>query len=274
MRVQLSSLCYSGALDVGSIGSLLATIDALRGAGHHVAQPHFRTRCAHTVARAMILHQFMRGGADVLVSFDSGVAWRAADVVAAVEAIEQHGADVVGLPVPERDGRPNVRLDQTEYDARRLRGHKQGAHKWLVGKHVIGGALHVVSQRAALRLVEANPDAIVQGTELPAGLYPMGVDRGAFLPEDFAFFRRWIALGETWVQASARVQHDGRLVAYDDALLEWGIAVEWQDGAVSAVEPRDAEDMRRQRADRMREAALMSIEAQIAQGRPRPWPHW
>lgn len=267
MRVQLACPVY-GAIDVDTVVSLLPTIDALRAAGRDVSPPGFARRLPHTFARGMILREFVRGGADALVSFDSGVSWRASDVLAALDAIEHHGADVLAFPVAEDSGAVNVYLDPSAYTSKRLRGLQLGEHAWIVGKHLAGGALHVVSRRAALRLIEAHPEAMSK-EGVPVGLFTMGIRDGHAMTEDCSFFAAWTSIGETWVQISARVRHDRAVAAYDDDLRAWGYAIEWPDGTVTAADAAQARELRFARAAAAEAQDRMSVDRRMDRLRPR-----
>lgn len=242
MRILLGSPCYAGVAP-DTVIAVMATADALRDAGHEVLTPvRFATKQPHSPARATLLLHLLRSDADALLTFDSGISWDPSEILPALELVEHHGAHVVSWATPTATGAANVALDREQCDAKRLRGVRIGAAKFLRGRHLAGMALTMVTRTCARRLVEAYPGDVARGGPgcadgLPVGLFAMGtVADGEAWGEDFFFCSRWLDLGEEiHVCASSRVMHDGRAADLDAAILDCGFGIEFQDGTEERI---------------------------------------
>lgn len=170
------------------VESLEASSVALDSAGiEH--QTVFEVGCPYiSHARATMLRKALDAGADCVVFIDHDVSWRPedlvklvqtdADVAAGLYRFKKDEVEYMGVMRCHADGRPVVRPDGC-----------------IAGEKVPAGFLKV-TRNAVRRFMRAYPELVYGDAEHPSvDLFNHGAHEGVWYGEDYAFSRRWMALG-------------------------------------------------------------------------------
>jgi len=95
MKIFLGSPCYD-SMEPEFVGSLIATMNALREREHEVLDWGFVRGTLPHFSRNTLAAETMSEEADVMVQIDVDHQWRSGDLVAAIELVGSGRADVVG----------------------------------------------------------------------------------------------------------------------------------------------------------------------------------
>lgn len=189
------------------LSALEASVPLLDAAGYEhsavaqVANPYI------SGARATMLRKAMLWGADVVVFLDDDVSWSPGDLVTLLKTPGNVVAGTYRFKVPgdeaymgehavAYDGRPIVRDD--------------GA---ILMNFIPAGFLKV-TKKALERFMDAYPELVIDkdsnGFRSP-DLFNHGAHEGVWYGEDYAFSRRWRALGgEIWLLPKLQLDHHGK----------------------------------------------------------------
>jgi len=139
-------------------------------------------------ARSNMLHKAMKTDADAVVFLDHDLSWEPEDLIRLI----RHPGDVVsgdyrfkkdeeeymGRLVSDDDGRPVVRADGT------------------ISAHAIPAGFLKVTRAAVERFSNAYPELVYGPEKDFVDLFNHGAHEGLWWGEDYAFSRRWRAMGE------------------------------------------------------------------------------
>lgn len=205
LRVFLGSPCYD-SMEPEFVGSLIASMDALRERGHELCDWGYVRGTLPHFARNALAAEAMGEEADVMVQLDVDHQWKSGDLVKAIECVGSGRADVVGYAHVTRTnetmgGDPFVspKLLDGEKTLRAIR------HAGVVYVEVqsVGAGILVVSRRCIERLSELAPKNKLGQPKL----FAMPDETG----EDIYFCKKWRELGEkVYCHRDAIVAHIGK----------------------------------------------------------------
>lgn len=191
-RVVVATPCYSGRVVVQYLQSLLASVEHLRREGLQVRTAIRAGNSVIAFARNEIVAEFLSSGDDDLIMIDDDMGWSADDLV----RLLAHDAPFVAAV-----GR--VKKDDPLYcvEPLTLEGRVE-PHGALVEVGAVGGAFVRLRRDAAARMAEAYRDRRYTARGVAPEIAPFltdlftgGVEDGAAVSEDYAFCRRWRAIG-------------------------------------------------------------------------------
>ena len=154
-----------------------------------------------SAARATMLRKALDARADVIVFIDHDVSWKPENLLTLIEAegdvvvgtyrFKRPGDHYMGQPLPGPDGRPQVRED--------------GAIKAFCAP---AGFLKV-TKGAINTFIGAYPELCYGDKFAPhVDLFNHGAHDGVWYGEDYAFCRRWLALGgDIWLLPELQIDH-------------------------------------------------------------------
>lgn len=167
-------------------------------------------------ARARMLRKALDAKADVVVFLDYDLSWRPADllklietpgdVVAGLYRFKKEPEEFMGALDTDEDGFPRVRADGC-----------------ILADRVPAGFLKV-TRDAVARFMRAHPELLFGDPIAPSvDLFNHGAYEGQWWGEDYAFSRRWRAMGEDiWIVPDLSLTHHSATKAfpgnYDDFL--------------------------------------------------------
>jgi hypothetical protein len=229
--VLIAAPTYSG-LHPDYVASLLDTCHCLAEAGVPCAWTH-RTSSLVPRGRNQLAALFGASPAcSHLLFVDSDMGWRPPDVLRLLAADK----DVVAGVGATRAGGPDAVLACRPFPDSPAPCPRTG----LVQVEAAGAAFMLIRRRVFARLAAAFPDErITDAPGLPPAeaahmhnFFPLLVEDGTFVGEDFAFCRRWrMTGGEVWVDATIRLRHHGSLVYESDPVQAFGPAGRHEEAA-------------------------------------------
>lgn len=205
LKIFLGSPCYD-TMEPEFVGSLIASIDALRARGHEVLDWGYVKGTLPHFARNTLVAEAMTEEADVMVQLDTDHQWRSRDLVAAIECVGSGRADVVGYA---HVGRSNETLGGDPFVSPKLFDEsslRAIEHEGVVYVEVqaVGSGVLVVSRRCLEKLSEKAPRNRRGGLPM---LFRMQDDLG----EDIYFCDRWREMGgKIYCHRDAIVAHIGK----------------------------------------------------------------
>lgn len=189
------------------VRALESSVAALNAAGiEH--QTVYEVGCPYiSHARATMLRKALDDGADCVVFIDHDMSWRPQDLVSLIKSKDDVAAGLYRFKKPEieymgvvccsPDGRPVVRADGS-----------------IAGEKVPAGFLKV-TRNAVRRFMRAYPELVYGDAEKPSvDLFNHGAFEGVWYGEDYAFSRRWRAIGEIAVLPDLDLTHHTKDEAY------------------------------------------------------------
>ena len=191
---------YIAAFEASEAALKAAGIDA--GFLLEVGNPYI------SAARATMLRKALDGGADIIVFIDHDMAWRPADLV---KLIETEGDVVAGLYRFKKDDIEYMGALETD-----ATGHAQGRADGAILGHRIPAGFMKITRAAVERLMRAYPELLYGSPIAPClDLFNHGAFEGVWWGEDYAFSRRWKALGEPiWIVPDLDLTHHSATEAY------------------------------------------------------------
>jgi hypothetical protein len=204
LKIFIGSPCYD-TMEPEFVGSLIATMDALRERGHELCDWGFVRGTIPHYARNSLAAEAMDEEADVMVQIDTDHQWRSWDLVAAIECVGAGRADVVGYAHVTRSnqtvgGDPFVSPKMFKEKSLRAIQYEDVVY---VEVSAVGAGILVVSRRCLERLSEtATRDR--RGQPM---LFKMVDEMG----EDIYFCEQWKnAGGKIYCHRDAMVAHIGK----------------------------------------------------------------
>jgi hypothetical protein len=159
-------------------------------------------------ARATMLHKALEAGADVILFLDYDLSWRPEDLVRLIETegdvvaglyrFKQAKERYMGSVLPGPDGMPIIRDDGC------------------VKAELVPAGFLKITRRVYDVLRKAHPELLYGNKDKPhLDLFNHGAHEGLWWGEDYAFSRRWTALGEEiWVVPDLCLTHHGKTEAF------------------------------------------------------------
>jgi hypothetical protein len=204
LKVFLGSPCYD-EMEPEFVGSLIASMDALRERGHELCDWGYVKGTLPHFARNSLAAEAMSEEADVMVQMDTDHQWSSRHLVEAIECVGAGRADVVGYAHVTRSDDtlggdpfvspkllPEKTLRAIEYDG-----------VVYVEVRAVGGGVLVVSRRCLERLCESAP----KDKRGSPKLFMMPDEGG----EDVYFCDQWRQLGgKVYCHRDAIVAHIGK----------------------------------------------------------------
>ncbi|WP_332763935.1 hypothetical protein [Phenylobacterium sp.] len=213
------------------LAALEASLPALEAAGWE-HQAVFEAGCPYiSSARATLLRKALDAKADVIVFLDHDLSWRPTDLL---KLIETPGEVVAGLY--------RYRKDEFEFmghlaDAggRKPYFRQDGV---LAAERVPAGFLKITKE-AVDRFIGHHPELCFGARYSPSiDLFNHGAFDGVWWGEDYAFSRRWRALGgDIWVVPDLSLTHHDPDKSYPGNVHEWLTAQE----AAETADPSQAD---------------------------------
>jgi hypothetical protein len=204
LKVFLGSPVYD-AMEPEFVGSLLASMDALRERGHEICDWGYVKGTLPHFARNAIAAEAMSEEADVMVQLDTDHQWASRHLVEAVECVGSGSADVVGYAHVTRSdntlgGDPFV--SPKLLPEKSLRAIRHGGVVY-VEVRAVGAGILVASRRCLERMSEGVPRDKRGQPKLFVTPDEMG--------EDVYFCDQWRALGgKVYCHRDAVVAHIGK----------------------------------------------------------------
>ena len=242
-HIFLATPCFGGMVSTAYMQSVLALMQAAGPSGFDLSLALLGHDALITRCRNTLLGAFMEGSASHLLFVDSDIAFAPADVVRLLRA----GKDIVAGLYPIKS------LNWTQAERHRRRGGEDGESACLmyVGKPCEAGAREsagtlisaeyagtgfmMIARPAIERMITAYPGSryrAIHAWPLPDGpavdryaLFETMIlpDSGEYLSEDFAFCRRWQAIGgQVWLDTSLRLTHVGNHEFHGDPAARFG----------------------------------------------------
>lgn len=213
---------YTGTFPVEHVTALLETMAKLPAAGVRV---RWLPRCGDallSMARNWLAAEALADPVCThLLWVDADIAWDAADVL----RLLRH--DLVAATYRRK-------CPQVEFDVEALPGATTDPTTGLLEVDTVGFGFVLLRRRVLLRLIEAYPESrirkghgIYPGDEraLPwlHDFFPLGFQGDAYTSEDFAFCRRWRAIGgKVWVDLGIQLTHFTIIGLEADPMAELG----------------------------------------------------
>lgn len=139
-------------------------------------------------ARSIMLRKALDAKADVIVFIDHDLSWRPQDLLTLIEA----EGDVVG-------GTYRFKTDEERYMGALIpdiKGIPQIRKDGGLKAHSLPGGFLKLTERAVSRFIAAYPELVYGSRHTPhVDLFNHGAHEGVWYSEDYAFCRRWLALG-------------------------------------------------------------------------------
>jgi hypothetical protein len=204
LKIFIASPCYD-SMEPEFVGSLLASMDALRERGHELCDWGYVKGTLPHFARNAIAAEAVDEGADVMVQVDTDHQWGSTNLVEAIECVGSGSADVVGFPHVTRSddtlgGDPFVSPKLFKEQA--LRAIRYAGVVY-VEVRAVGTGVLVVSKRCLERLSESAP----KNKRGQPKLFMMPDETG----EDTFFCDKWRELGgKVYCHRDAIVAHIGK----------------------------------------------------------------
>lgn len=189
MKVVIATPTVSGPLPQ-YVAALEASVPLLDAAGiEH--QAVFEVGCPYiSHARATMLRKALDGRADAVIFLDHDLSWDPEDLGLLIEA---KGDVVAGLYRFKKDEEEYMGVLKTHADGRPMIREADGA---LLADKVPAGCLKVTKE-AVDRFMGGYPELVYGHRYNPSvDLFNHGAHEGVWYGEDYAFSRRWRALGE------------------------------------------------------------------------------
>ena len=210
--VVIATPCYGGAVTVGYLRSLLATVSELSRLGIRTSLLATGGDSLVQRARNTLAAEFLATeGATHLLWIDADIDWRAEDVV----RLLCHDVDVVGGLYPKKTLPLEFVFHPADDGGGLVPTHpKTGALECAS----IGTGFLLVKRRVFVDLAESGTvEKITRGQPVaPAvepwlyNFHPVTVIDGVLLSEDYGFCERWRALGgKVWADPSIVLGHTG-----------------------------------------------------------------
>jgi hypothetical protein len=246
--VVIATPCFGGQVGIGYMNSILRLMAAV-GDRIGLAITQIGGDALITRARALLVAEFLDNpGATHLLFVDGDIAFEATqferlfaqdkDFTGAMYPVKR--IDWTKLPGQVAQGEP-VRTAGLEYVGGLCTGDALRVENQFATANYAGTGFMLLKRRVLEQLVAAHPELAfrsIHGTVPAAGgganqfaLFDPMIDpeTGAYLSEDFAFCRRWRALGGTiWLDLRSQLTHSG------SADFSGDTAVRYLPGAASA----------------------------------------
>jgi glycosyltransferase involved in cell wall biosynthesis len=196
-------------------GALEKSIGAVIGAGWDEGLAEERGCPYISSARATMLRKALDAKADVIVYLDYDLSWRPGDLLKLIETegdvvsglyrFKKPEVEYMGVLWPTHDGVPKPRED--------------GAIR---ADRVPAGFLKITKE-AVDRFMAAYPELCFGPRYHPSvDLFNHGAHEGVWWGEDYAFCRRWNAIGgEIWVVPDLDLTHHSKTEAFPGNYHEW-----------------------------------------------------
>ena len=204
LKIFLGSPCYD-SMEPEFVGSLIASMDALRARGHDLCDWGYVRGTLPHFARNALAAEAMSEEADVMVQLDTDHQWASRHLVEAVECVGSGRADVVGYAHVTRSndtlgGDPFVSPKMFKEPSLRAIRHDGVVY---VEVSAVGTGVFVASRRCLERLSKLAP---LNKRNEPK-LFMMPDETG----EDVYFCEKWRALGgKVYCHRDAIVAHIGK----------------------------------------------------------------
>ena len=189
----------------GYVAALEASASALDAAGFE-HQCVYEVGCPYiSAARATCLRKALDARADVIVFIDDDMGWRPSDLVRLIESDADVCAGLYRFKKPEVE---YMGVIQTAPDGIPMGRARDGL---ILADRVPAGFLKVTKD-AVNRFMGAYPELVFGPRYSPSiDLFNHGAHEGVWWGEDYAFSRRWRAMGEKlWVMPDADLTHWGK----------------------------------------------------------------
>lgn len=204
LKVFLGSPCFD-MMEPEFVGSLIASMDALRDRGHELCDWGYIKGSLPHFARNSLAAEAMSEEADVMVQIDTDHQWSSRHLVEAIECVGAGRADVVGYAHVTRNddtlgGDPFVSPKMLEDKTLRAIEHESVVY---VEVRSVGGGVLVVSRRCLEQLSSSAP----KDKRGSPKLFRMPEESG----EDTYFCDQWRQLGgKVYCHRDAIVAHIGK----------------------------------------------------------------
>jgi hypothetical protein len=232
LKVAIAMPCFGGLIHARTSKSIMLATQALDRAGVQVVHLYLEHESLVQRARNLLVHLFLKSGADRLVFIDADIVFQPESLVMLLQREE----DVIGGAYPRKA------LNWPAIKAAVARGeeHPQRfAADFVVNVHRPEGAggdvvapvkdgclLEVealatgflnISREALLRMAEAHPETIYvaddrqHAGEAMHALFDCGIVGERYLSEDYFFCHRWRQLGgQCWLHLGIALGHIGQ----------------------------------------------------------------
>jgi hypothetical protein len=204
LKIFLGSPVYD-AMEPEFVGSLIATMDALRDRGHELCDWGFVRGTLPHFSRNSLVAEAMGEEADVMVQLDTDHQWKSSNLVEAIECVGAGHADVIGFAHVTRSdqtlgGDPFVSPKMFEEPS--LRAIRYAGVVY-IEVPAVGTGIVAVSRRCLEQLAEKAPRS--------RGGLPMLFRMPDDLGEDVYFCKKWRELGgKVHCHRDAIVAHIGK----------------------------------------------------------------
>lgn len=172
--------------------------------------------CAYiSAARAIMLRKALSAGADVVVFIDHDMSWKPGSLVRLLET----KGDVVA-------GTYRFKNDDGEFMGRPWPGEKGGVvcreEDNAVKMVCVPAGFLKVTRNAVNRFMRKYPE-LNYGEECnpSTDLFQHGAHEGVWFGEDYAFSRRWNAIGDIWCVPDLEITHHDKDKAYSGTYHEY-----------------------------------------------------
>jgi hypothetical protein len=240
-EIVIATPCFGGLVTAGYMNAVVALMDRAAGLGARVSLDLLANDALISRARASLVASFLdRSEATHLLFVDADIAFPP-DQLARLLAFDR---DVAAATYPVKtidwDAIPNRAVHNNEplaeaglvYVGKLCEGAALKTENGFATAEYAGTGFLLIKRAALLRMIAAYPEtrfAAVQS--FPKGkpsahlyaLFDCMIEDGAYLSEDYAFCRRWRALGgEIWLDQTSRLTHTGPYSFVGNAASRFG----------------------------------------------------
>jgi hypothetical protein len=227
-HIVIATPCFGGQVTAGYMNSVIALMERAKQLGHRISLDLLANDALVTRARASLVASFLdRPDATHLLFIDADISFPAVQV----ERLIAFDRDMTAATYPVKaihwDAIPNRHVHNAEplaeaglvYVGKLAVGEAAKSMDRFVTAEYAGTGFLMIKRAAIARMVAAYPQTkftAVQSfppsppSEHLYALFDCAIEDGAYLSEDYAFCRRWRAIGgEIWLDTTSRLTHTG-----------------------------------------------------------------
>lgn len=231
-HIMVGTPCYGGQLTTAYMTSALALQRACIGRGIDIQFNYRHGEALITRARADLAGEFLESRATHLLFIDADIGFQPeqafrllafdADIVAAAYPLKTIDWEKVGRVA--RSGRPDLESAVLDYVMYFDSKGPIRAERDFIRVRYAGTGFLMIKRASLERMCEAHPELrykpaqregdLLKDTSYRHALFECMIDpdNGLYLSEDYAFCRRWLALGgEIWVDIRSKLIHFGNI---------------------------------------------------------------
>jgi hypothetical protein len=240
-HIVVATPCFGGQVTAGYMNSVVALMERAKGFGYRISLDLLANDALISRARASLVASFLdRADATHLLFVDADIAFAPEQVARLVAFDRDMSAATYPVKTIDWDAIPNRHVHNAEplaeaglvYVGKLAEGAAAKSAGGFVTAEYAGAGFLLIKRGALTRMAAAYPEArfkAVQSfppspsSENLFALFDCMIENGAYLSEDYAFCRRWRALGgEIWLDQTSRLTHTGPYTFAGNAAARFG----------------------------------------------------